>query len=202
MPPDVRVVAFDLMDTVLTDPFRDALRVATGREPAELFALRDPEIYPAFERGEIVEEAYWAHFAERGVEVDPAAFHRVRRAGIGWIEGMDTLLDDLAGTVLRVTASNYPLWVDELTGLLSGRFEWVLASHHLGARKPDADFYLRLAERIGHDPRHIAFLDDRQDNVDGARQVGMQARRFTGVEDVRHWLDELGISRQAGPRRG
>ncbi len=193
MPPDVRVVAFDLMDTVLTDPFRDALRAATGREPAELFALRDPEIYPAFERGEIPEEDYWAHFVERGVEVDAEAFHRVRRAGIGWIDGMDALLDDLAGTVLRVTASNYPLWVDELVGMLESRFERVLASHHLGARKPDADFYLRLAHRIGHEPHHIAFVDDRQPNVDGAVEVGMHARRFTGVDDVRGWLADLGV---------
>ncbi|MEX0869163.1 MAG: HAD-IA family hydrolase, partial [Nitriliruptoraceae bacterium] len=169
----IRVVAFDLMDTVLTDSFRAALHAATGRAPEELFALRDPAMYPALERGEISEVDYWQHYRDRGVDVDPVEFHRVRRAGIDYIDGMAVLLDGLAGVVERVTASNYPDWIDELaTTVLAGRFERIIGSVHLGARKPEPAFYTRLAEAVSVPPSAVAFVDDRAPNVAAARAAG------------------------------
>jgi FMN phosphatase YigB (HAD superfamily) len=95
----ITVVAFDIMDTLLRDPFREALRAATGLDLAELRTRRDPALYPAFERGELTEAAYWAGHRAAGLDVDPAAFHRVRRDGIRWLPGMQELLAALRGRV-------------------------------------------------------------------------------------------------------
>ncbi len=191
----IRAVAFDLMDTAVTDPFRDALRAAVDVPLDELFARRDPAVYPAFERGEIDEDDYWAHYERAGIAVDPGTFHRVRRAGTGWVPGMDTLLDDLGGTVVRVAASNYPLWVDELAdGLLAGRFERVLASCHLGVRKPEPAFYRALLAELALPAEAVLFVDDRAANADAARSVGMAAHRFAGVAGLRRWLADHGLS--------
>ena len=190
----IRAVAFDLMDTVLSDPFREALQAATGLELEDLFARRDPSVYPAFERGELDEDAYWAHYRAAGIEVDPERFHRVRRAGIGWLPGMPELLDELEGHVLRVTASNYPRWVEDVAAdHLDGRFDRVLASCHLGARKPEPDFYRRLLAEIDLPAPAVLFVDDRQANVEAARAEGLAAHRFTGVVPLRRWLREHGI---------
>jgi HAD superfamily hydrolase (TIGR01509 family) len=191
----VRTVAFDVMDTVLVDPFREALTAATGLTPAQLFARRDPELYPAFERGEIDEATYWARHAERGLDVDPSRFHAVRRARTDWIDGMRELLDDLDGLVERVTASNYPVWIEELTGThLAERFETVLASHHLGVRKPDPAFFERLLDRLGRCVDEVLFVDDRERNVEAARQVGLRAHRFTDATALRRWLAAQGLT--------
>ncbi len=190
----IQAVAFDVMDTLLSDPFREALFAATGLELAELARRRDPALYPAFERGELTEADYWAHHATLGVEVDPEAFHRVRRAGTRWLEGMRELLLELEGRVLRVAASNYPVWIEELAaGPLAGVTDRVLASHHLGARKPDAAFYRALLERVDLDASVVAFVDDREENVVGATAVGMPAHHFTGASALRGWLAELGV---------
>lgn len=190
----VRVLALDLMDTVLRDPFREALMAATGRELAELFALRDPEVYPAFERGELDEDAYWAHYAAAGIDADPAAFHRVRRAGTRFLPGMAELLDDLAGRVERVTASNYPVWVEQVArDHLTGRVERVLASCHLGVRKPDEVFYTRLLAAVGAEAHEVLFVDDRAENVEAARTVGIDAHRFTDAGTLRGWLAGRGL---------
>jgi HAD superfamily hydrolase (TIGR01509 family) len=185
----IRAVAFDLMDTVVTDPFREALTAATGLPVAELFARRDPALYPAFERGEVDEAAYWAHYAEAGITADPEVFHRVRRAGLTWRPGMRELLDDLEGVVVRAAATNYPVWIDELAdGLLAGRFERVVASCHLGVRKPDPGFYRRLLTTVDLPPDAVLFVDDREANVAGARAAGMAAHRFVDARTLRAWL--------------
>lgn len=195
----IRAVAFDLMDTVVVDPYQDALRAATGREPAELFALRDPELYPALERGEISEQAYWGHYASLGLAVDPERFHAVRRERTRWLPGLPELLDELEGRVLRVTASNYPHWVEDLAdALLGARFDRVLASCHLGARKPDPAFYRRLLDRLDLAAAQVAFVDDRERNVAAARDAGMPAHRFEGAAGLRAWLSRLEVLAPAG----
>ncbi len=190
----VRAVAFDLMDTVLTDPFRDALEAASGRPVAELFALRDPDVYPAFERGEIDEETYWDHYRTRGVHIDADRFHRVRRRGLDYVEGMGQLLDELDGVVVRATASNYPVWITELEdSLLHGRFERVVSSWHLGVRKPEEAFYEALLGQLELSASAVAFVDDREPNVESARRLGMPAHLFRDVTALRNWLAGLGL---------
>jgi HAD superfamily hydrolase (TIGR01509 family) len=190
----IRAVAFDLMDTVVRDPFRDALEAATGLALDELLARRDPDVYPAFERGEIDEDAYWAHYHRAGIDVDPDRFHEVRRAGTRWLPGMGELLEELEGVVLRVTASNYSSWVEQLAeDVLGDRFDRVIASCHLGVRKPDEAFYREMLRRLGLAPSQVAFVDDRHVNVDGALTVGMEARRFVDAADLRRWLVDLGV---------
>lgn len=191
----IAAVAFDLMDTVVRDPYREALRAATGLPLEKLFSRRDPEAYPALERGEISEAEYWSAYEDAGVEVDTDAFHRARREGYRWVDGMPELLDDLAGRVRRIGASNYPDWVQELaTGLLAGRLDEVHASCTLGARKPDPEFYDRLLERIGRAPEVVLFVDDREVNVEGALAAGLRAHLFVDADDLRLRLRAEGLS--------
>lgn len=196
-----RAVAFDLMDTVLRDPFREALEAAVGLPLGEIMAARDPEAYPRLERAEISEDEYWACYTDAGLEVDVDAFHAARRAGYVWLTGMRELLDDLADRVLRVAASNYPYWVEELTGgggLLAGRFEQVWASCHLGARKPEPEFYRRLLGALGLPPAAVVFVDDREVNVEAARAAGLRGVRFEDADTLRASLEAAGVPVRAG----
>lgn len=195
----IRVVAFDLMDTVVRDPFREALRAATGLSLRELFARRPPHVYPAFERDELEEDAYWAMYDDLGVAVDPSEFHRVRLEGTTFLAGMAELLDDLAGRVVRATASNYPRWIDDLADtVLAGRFDEIVASCHLGARKPDTEFYERLLDRLECTADQVLFVDDREVNVEAAREVGIVAHRFEDAAGVRTFLADHGVAVASG----
>lgn len=187
------------MDTVVRDPFREALRAATGLPLEELFARRPPNVYPAFERDELDEAAYWAMYDDLGVEVDPSEFHRVRLEGTRFLDGMAELLDDLDGRVVRATASNYPRWIDDLADtLLAGRFDEIVASCHLGARKPETAFYERLLERLACGPDEVLFVDDREVNVEGAREAGIAAHQFEDAAGVRAFLDDHGVAVASG----
>lgn len=191
----VRVVLFDVMDTVITDPFREALTAATTISLEELHARRDPDLWPAFERGELDEDGYWAGWRAAGIPFDRERFHTVRLAGMHFLPGMAELLDDLAGTVERVTASNYPVWVDDLALThLAGRFERIVASCHLGVRKPEPVFFTRLLDTLGIGPADARFVDDRQANVDAAAEVGIASHHFAGASGLRRWLVDEGVT--------
>lgn len=190
----VQVILFDVMDTLLADPFREALRAATTVPLEDVFARRDADLWPAFERGELTEAEYWQGWESAGIPFDAAAFHRTRRHGTRWLPGMAELLDDLAGRVRRVAASNYPVWIDELASVhLDGRIDQVLASHHLGVRKPDPRFFERTLAAVDSEPRQALFVDDRPANVEAAEACGIASHRYTDVGTLRSWLATHGL---------
>jgi epoxide hydrolase-like predicted phosphatase len=51
-------------------------------------------------------------------------------------------------------------------------------SHEIGVAKPDPRAYEITCERLGVSPDEVAFLDDVEAAVDGARAVGMQAVHY------------------------
>lgn len=55
----------------------------------------------------------------------------------------------------------------------------VVYSHEIGYLKPDPRSYRLVCQLLGVPPEDAVFLDDVQDNVDGARAVGMRAIRFS-----------------------
>jgi FMN hydrolase / 5-amino-6-(5-phospho-D-ribitylamino)uracil phosphatase len=194
----LRAICLDLMDTLVRDPYRDAVRAATGLDLDALRAVKDPDAWPMFEVGEIDEQEFARRFfADPSNEhtFDLAAFHEARWRGYAFLPGMEALLDDAEGHVERYVASNYPVWVEELSERfgLTERTEGVWASHHLGVRKPDPTFFERLLERIGREPADCLFVDDRADNCAAAAAVGMRAHRFTGADDLRERLRAEGI---------
>jgi putative hydrolase of the HAD superfamily len=191
----IRAIAFDVMDTLVVDQYRNALLAATGLTFPELVKRRPEGVYAAFECGLLTEDEYWQRFRDAGITCDPDAFHQVRHAGTRWIDGMDTLLDDLAGKVLRVTASNYPVWIDELArGILASRLDRVIASYQLGVRKPDPTFYEKLLDATDLTPEQVLFIDDREENVESAKKFGIASHQFVDAATLRGWIASYGIS--------
>ena len=70
-------------------------------------------------------------------------------------------------------------------------FEDVFLSSAIGRRKPDIDAFFHVADAAGHRPETILFFDDSLENVEGARQAGMQAVHVTAPDTVPRTLDEV-----------
>ncbi|WP_437941229.1 HAD family hydrolase [Sorangium sp. So ce341] len=195
----VRAVCFDLMDTVLYDPYREALAAAIrAAAPGDVARHRDPTCWPAFECGEIDEAEFVRRFFREGAEgvsFDIDAFNRVRRAEYRFLPGVREIVEALQGRALRFVASNYPVWVEELREAfaLDALFEGVYSSHHLRVRKPAREFFDRLVSRIGVDAGDCLFVDDRAENCDAAAAVGMRAHVFDGAAGLRARLVDEGL---------
>lgn len=194
----LRAVCFDLMDTVIVDPYREALAAGTGLPAGELSGLVDRRAWPDFEEARIDEATFAARFflESSGRTLDLAALHRARRAGYRWVPGMRELVGGLGGRVDRHVASNYPVWIEELRRefALDERFEGVWASHHLGVRKPAPVFFTRLLAAVGHAPGACLLVDDRVANCAAAEAAGMRAHRFTTAADLAVRLRAEGVA--------
>jgi HAD superfamily hydrolase (TIGR01509 family) len=191
-----RVLLLDVMDTLVRDPFFTRVPGFFGLTLEQLWAVKDKEVWFAFERGELDEAEYHrrAFHDERTYDVD--AFLALLREGYAWIDGAQELLGELRDRGARMHAlSNYPRWftmVDEALAL-SRYVEWSFVSCRTGVRKPDAEAYLGAARALDVAPDACLFVDDREKNCAGAREVGMRAHRFTDVKTLRAVLADEGF---------
>jgi HAD superfamily hydrolase (TIGR01509 family) len=76
-------------------------------------------------------------------------------------------------------------------------FDEQFYSSELGLAKPDPAYFAAIVERLGVRPEDTLFLDDREDNVAGARAAGLAAEVFTenaGITELDRILQQYGIS--------
>lgn len=79
---------------------------------------------------------------------------------------------------------------------LHGLFDDVVISAEVGMAKPEPAVFRLAVERLGLAPAECVFVDDWDDNVDAAREVGMRAvlHRVDKGDDLEQQLDALGVA--------
>jgi putative hydrolase of the HAD superfamily len=141
-------------------------------------------------RREVTERQYWAQrAAELGAAVGEswdtrALMHRIYELPQqDWLRAeMVDLMAETRAAGLRLGALTNDMtefhgqdWVDAQEYLKL--FEVIIDAGLLGFLKPDPRAFGRAADELGLPPEQIVFLDDMPWNVEGARQVGLQAIR-------------------------
>lgn len=71
--------------------------------------------------------------------------------------------------------------------------DYWFVSASMGVGKPNSAAFYRVAEVLQVHPSQIAFIDDRQLNIEAAQQLGWQAHLFVDDADTRQWLETLGV---------
>lgn len=189
------VLVFDLMDTLVTDPYREAHEAGTGMSFLSFEQRRPGGVYHALERADISELAYWEALRAAGIEIDPERFHAARRTGYAWKPGMRRILEQATALHRVLIATNYPAgWIDDIQHRFLSRFRLeVCASCRLGVRKPSRRFYEAMAERFGLRPGTTILIDDSSDNVAGALAAGWLAVQFRSAHETGTALKEFGM---------
>jgi HAD superfamily hydrolase (TIGR01509 family) len=59
--------------------------------------------------------------------------------------------------------------------------------------KPEKEIYMIAAKNVNQKLGNCLFMDDRESNVKGAIEAGMQAIQFRDVEKLKADLGQLGI---------
>ena len=78
--------------------------------------------------------------------------------------------------------------------ILSQIFDPVITSYEVGAMKPSREIYDAAAAVVGHaKPDEIVFVDDRSENVDGAKEAGWRASLFQGALPLADELEGMGV---------
>ncbi len=157
-----------------------------AKEPAFQAAYWRPR--HDYDRGALNGERYWRAVAEgvekpldeatQGalIEADNELWTQPNHPMIAWAAALQ------AAGVRTGILSNLG---DAMEAGVRARFAWLRGfdhltfSHRLGTAKPDLAIYRHAAEGLGVVPARVLFIDDRADNIEGARRAGMQAIQYT-----------------------
>ena len=112
------------------------------------------------------------------------------------VPGMEKLIRDLhksgkklylLSNICKTFSENYHKveWLRELFNCFDG----LVFSGEIGLVKPDADIFEHLLEKYGLNPEECLFTDDRDLNIEGAKNVGIKGYLFDGdAEKLREYL--------------
>lgn len=192
-----RAILFDVMDTLVRDPFHDEMPSFFGMTKADLIRAKHPTAWVDFELGHIDEATFLEIFLSDR-EWDRELFRGTIRASYEWLPGMRELVDAVRARPSRPSLhalSNYPpwyAWIDERCDLRS-RLDSSFLSYDMGVRKPHPEAYLHPCRALGITPQEGLFIDDRASNCDAARALGMDAIVFEGAGALEHELALRGV---------
>jgi putative hydrolase of the HAD superfamily len=198
----IRTLLFDLGDVLVKLDFDRAYRAA-----AKLRAGSPEEVR------RLLHEADLAGPYERG-EIDSTEFHRRCDSLLGLgldFEAFSGLWGDMfaqdelvSPSFVEALGRNYRLAILSNTNPLHHAwllprypvldlFSQAILSFEVGAMKPSATIYDAALKATGSRAEECFFTDDREENIEGARALGIRAERFTGQAALEDTLDALGV---------
>ena len=74
-----------------------------------------------------------------------------------------------------------------------GYLEERVLSYQVGCMKPDQRIYHAVVSKVDVAPEEIFFTDDRQENIDAARSIGIQACQFQSEDQLKRDLRRVGV---------
>jgi putative hydrolase of the HAD superfamily len=192
------VVLFDVGGVLLTNGWDHGERAAAATKfglDLASFEARHATVVDPWEKGEISRDAY----LDVTVFNEPRPFSRDEF--FAFILAQSKILPDGALGILAELAASKNLMVGCLnnearetndyrfaTFGLRQYFKVAFSSCYVGLRKPGVEIYRRAIDILGTPPERILFIDDRQENVDGAMQAGMKGIRFEGEQQLKKQL--------------
>jgi putative hydrolase of the HAD superfamily len=189
------VVIFDYGRVLSLTPSSDELQ-----QFAALVGITEPpffEVYSAtrhdYDAGRADFRQHWQAFCDAaGVTLGPAQVERIAEMEtLMWLRVNPSTLAlarEIKAQGVRIAIlSNMPY---DLLAYVRREFDWLeefevkVWSCEVGATKPDPVIYRHCLDALGCAPERTLFFDDRPDNVEAARQQGMEAHIFESAEQA------------------
>ena len=199
-------IVFDYGGVICFDPPEEAgvlLSEAIGAPPAEFWPAYWAD-RAAYDQGVLDAAGFWHKTGARlgrPIEADllPVLAELDRRTWTHLNDDTIALLEELAGEGAALALlSNAPA---ELARHIESQpwaelFRHRFFSADLRLVKPDPEIYLRVCEGLGAAPEDLVFIDDRPENLDAARELGITPILYTDTPSLRA---ELGRARACPP---
>jgi putative hydrolase of the HAD superfamily len=150
--------------------------------------VADEPDWHLLEKGQIDVATYFTRLSERapailGQSIDMDSYGRFWRQsspGVHWmvVHKIRELKD--RGLRLGLLTNNVKEFGEHWRTMfpLEELFEEVVDSSHVGVRKPEREIYELTCSRMAITPTEAVFIDDNADNVQAARDFGMEAVHF------------------------
>ncbi len=199
--PEIRAVIFDFGGVISTFDvaifFRRILG-RTGKTVEELGKIVSRSGLPRlYESGQITSRRFYEGIAGLcGLEITEEEFVSAFVSIFTPVEPTIRLIRGLSRSYRLGLLSNTNEWHFEhhIRGVvIFPLFDAVSLSYRVKSMKPEEGIYRDLLAKIGLPPEECVFVDDLEENVEGAREVNMHAIRYTGHDGLVVSLAELGV---------
>lgn len=200
--PEITTMFWDIGGVMLSNGWDETARAKAIRTfdlGAADYESRHASENDAWERGRITLDTYLA----RTIFYKPRPFTENAFRDFMYAQSQDLpdghrLADEIAqsGRYLMAALNNEAVELNVYRirkfGLRKS-FSAFFSSCFLGARKPNPEIYRMALEIAQREPAECVFIDDRAENVETARQIGIHAIQFRGAAQARRDLSEMGI---------
>ena len=198
----IEALLFDLGHVIVDFEMNECIRTMVGHSPLgrEAFEriLWDTGWIRRYERGELSTREFHAFLCrEAGLRMDYEGFHRC------WSDVFDPELI-VPGSLLAQLKQQYPLVLISNTNPAHAEhirsnygvfdyFEHQILSYEVGSLKPDRKIFECAIEAVGRSPESLLFIDDRAENIEAGRAMGMHTHLFESLAGLRRAFQHNGI---------
>jgi 2-haloacid dehalogenase len=121
-----------------------------------------------------------------------------------WNEMFTGAIEDSVSILKELKEKGYRLyaltnWNDELFNQALKEYDFLhwfdgrVVSGEEGMNKPEKELYARLLKRFNVDPAEAIFIDDKESNVNAAREIGMDGIVFESPWQLRGEMERRGL---------
>lgn len=160
----------------------------------------ESELECRYESGKLSSDEFYEHFCRAtGARPDKAALLHAAGAIFELNVPIVPLVAQLqsaghrTGVLSNTCECHWNYCTSGRYALLPGAFEQIILSYEVGAMKPEPAIYQSAIKAAGVAPKEIFFIDDRQENVDGALAAGIDAVLFASVRQCAAELKSRGL---------
>jgi putative hydrolase of the HAD superfamily len=208
--PTINAVLFDFGMVLTTPP-----DPASWERLKAVFSADEASFHKAYwkhrddyDRGTLKSHSYWLEVAnDLHKPLGPEALRELIAADIALWTQPNQVMIDWAANLQRAgiktgILSNMP---DAMEVGIRDTFAWIenfdhhTWSHRLLLAKPEAAIYRHAAEGLALPPAEILFIDDREENIEAAVAVGMQAIQYTNHDTFVQEMNERGFGPLLNP---
>lgn len=200
--PAARAIVFDFGGVMTIESNREVVVNFLCRSfslSQEQFEVVNQQKRAAVKEGKTDEEFWLKYAAEHDVwlpEDWTTSFHQVMKQAIGVNSQMYELVNELKTRNMPIALLSN---IDERLGKiirdfgLYEPFEPCLLSYQLGLEKPDPQIYQVLLKEMNLPAEDIIFIDDRAENIEAAKHLGLDAILFLSPCQLKNELAIRGI---------
>lgn len=202
---NLHAVLFDFGMVLSTSPVASAHQTLLGVSAlqADVFDRHYWAHRHAYDEGKFTGESYWQQVAsDAGIKLSDQQIKDLIAADILMWSGINTpmlewarsvgragfktgILSNIGFELASAMEKNFP-WVEE--------FKYTIWSCRLAMAKPDPKIFHSAQQKLNVAPQEILFIDDREENIKAAREVGFLGVVFKDVSQLQRDLKDQGLS--------
>ncbi len=199
----IKAITFDLDGVYFINGksnfITNLVKLGVTENEAKRVFLQSDEMNKLYKEGKMTDDVFWSWaIKEWGLDRSVGEMVKLLIEGYEANEAVVKVVKKARekGYKTLICSNNFPARINGLQKRFKflDNFDAYVFSYDVGATKPLAKIFEELVRRSHVNADEIVFADDNNDNLEGARQVGIQAFFYEGFDKFLEKLKELGVN--------